>query len=222
MPAPHRPGWKILVLSAILALPVAGASLAIGAESSGEVDAERPWSLAAGVGIGYLNDDAKSCAGECSSRFEVDGRLSPSLRIAYSWSDQLSSELDLRWDAYRWEVDNTAGEGQSSFWSYTVATGLAYLFTPRELGFLGRVRPVAKAGVGFRFPDADLDAPVRDYEPGLGFELSVGLSKGRFDWRLGYSYYRHPAGDRESAATRTQTLVLDDVFMEVSYRLGSW
>jgi hypothetical protein len=222
MPKLHRPCRKPLVFSAMLLFLVGGAPLATGAETSEDVGAERPWSVAAGIGVGYLDDDAESCAGDCSSRFEVDARLSPFLRIGYSWSGQLSSELDLRWDAYRWGVDNTAGDGQSSFWSYTVATGLAYLFASRDLGFLGRVRPVAKAAVGLRFPDADLDAPVRDYDPGPGFELSAGLLKGNFDWRLGYSCYRHPAGDRQSSATRTQTLVLDDVFVEVTYRLGTW
>jgi len=44
----------------------------------------------------------------------------------------------------------------------------------------------------------------------------VGLRKGRFDARLGYSYYRQAAGRRTPTATETEALVLYDVFVDLT------
>lgn len=210
------------LLAGVLAIALVAVPFTVRAQAFGEAVTRAMGSLSVGLAAGYLNADAEACAGDCSSRFQADARLSPALRAAISWTDNVSLELDFRYDLYDWEVDNASGEGSSSFHSYTVAAGIAYLFSPRSLGFLGEVQPLARAAVGYRFLDAGLDAPVRDYDPGFGAEVALGLRKGRWDGRLGYSYYRHAVGSRNSEATRAQTLVLDDVFVEVTYRLVSW
>lgn len=214
--------WKKPLVIGALALGLGASSWAPAAQAADEAPEPERWTLAAGLAAGYLNDDAEACAGDCSSRLEVDARLSPMLRLTYTWTDAVLVEVDGRYDAYRWEVENALEERDSRFRSYTVAAGVAYLFGARDLGPLGAFRPLVKAAVGYRFLDAELDAPVRDYDNGFGGEVAVGLRKGRFDGRVGYSYYRHGVGSRTAAATNTEDLVLDDFFVEFTYAITSW
>lgn len=212
-----------LVIGAVaLALGLGAASWAPTARAAQEAPKPERWTLAAGLAAGYLNDDAEACAGDCTSRLEVDARLSPLLRLTYAWTDAVLVEVDAQYDAYRWEVENALEERYSHFRSYTVAVGATYLFEPRDLGRLGTFRPLVKAALGYRLLDAELDAPVQDYDHGFGGEVAVGLRKGRFDGRVGYSYYRHDVGRRTPAATDTEDLVLDDIFVELTYAFASW
>ena len=74
------------------------------------------------------------------------------------------------------------------------------------------------AGIGYRTIDGDLDYPVTSYKPAIGGVLGIGMLKGKWDFRLGYSFFKHDAdGTQEGYTGSGDELDTSGIYLEVAY-----
>ncbi len=64
--------------------------------------------------------------------------------------------------------------------------------------------------------------PIKDYDPAIGWELAAGFEKGRYDFRIGYGFFKHDADNTASGFSTdgsNSTLNLSGFFFDITYRL---
>ena len=87
---------------------------------------------------------------------------------------------------------------------------------------MGKWRPYGLAGIGYRTIDSDLDYPVTSYEPAFGGVLGIGMLKGKWDFRLGYSFFKHEADSTKEGYTGSgDELDTSGIYFEFAYHFAT-
>lgn len=160
-----------------------------------------PWSLAVGADLAGYGAKATAKTGGTAYDLSVRHGLSPVLQGAYRLNGTWDIEGGVRYDWMRWKLSPSLGPKEGSLRALTLAFGMASHGTEKELPVFGKIRPLVSAAFLWRFIDADLDGPARDYRSGPGAELAGGFTRDDWACRVGLSYSHHDACDLSPGAT---------------------
>lgn len=211
--------WAVPLVAQEIPAPPSGADLGAGhTHGPTEKKLPSPWSLAVGVDVAGYGAKATARTGETSYDLSVRHGLSPVLQGAYRFNPTWAVEGGLRYDWMRWKLSPSFGPDEGSLRALTLALGGAWHGPEQAFSALGPLRPLASVALLWRFIDADLDGPARDYRSGPGAELAAGV--GRDDWtcRVGLTYTHHEACDLSPGAT-AEDLELLGAFVRVTLLL---
>lgn len=175
-----------------------------------------------GMGYNYVHEKVHTTLYSRRSEFGVEFSLYPLLRVDYWLNDRIAIEAGFHLDYYEWYIKNSLTEDDSHFYGYTFVIGPAFYGRERDFGFLGRGALFAQIGIGCKFLNTDLDMPIKDYDPAIGWELAAGFEKGRYDFRIGYGFFKHDADNTASGFSTdgsNSTLNLSGFFFDITYRL---
>ncbi len=179
-----------------------------------------PWYLHAGLGYAYIGSEVGASFEGESITNEVDSAVYPLLRGSYGFSDNFSAELTFSGDFYSGNVKNSPSDDGSKLSGYTFSLSGVYYAKEYHPVWIGAMRPLVLAGVGYRIIDADFDFPVSGYKPGVGFSIGTGFQKGNMEVRLSYAFYKHDADGPEKGYSADDQLDTSGVSLEISYRFN--
>ncbi|MFC1877149.1 Ig-like domain-containing protein [Thermodesulfobacteriota bacterium] len=180
----------------------------------------KPWYLHAGLGYTYIGSEVGASFEGESITNEVDSAVYPLLRSSYGFSDNFSVELTFSGDYYSGNVKNSPSDDGSKLSSYTFSLSGVYYAREYNPVWIGTMRPLVLAGVGYRIIDADLDFPVSGYKPGVGFSIGTGFQKGNVEVRLSYGFFKHDADGPKKGYSADDQLDTSGVALEISYRFN--
>ncbi|WP_180139275.1 hypothetical protein [Desulfoluna butyratoxydans] len=178
-----------------------------------------PWTLELGVDIAGYGAEATSTYGSEAYDLSVRHSLSPMVQGSFYVNETWSLEGGVRCDWLRWELDPSLGPDDGSFRALTLALGAARHGAGRKVPVLGLARPLVSAAVLWRFIDADLDGPARDYRSGPGVEVAAGFTRDYWGLRAGLSYTHHEGSDLLPGAT-AEDLDLLGAFVRFTLLIG--
>jgi len=179
-----------------------------------------PWYLHAGLGYTYIGSEVKASEEGEPTTNEVDSAVYPLLRGSYGFSDNFSAELTFSGDFYSGNIKNSLSDDGSKLSGYTFSLSGVYYAKEYHPVWIGAMRPLVLAGVGYRIIDADLDFPVSGYKPGVGFSIGTGFQKGNLEVRLSYGFFKHDADKPEKGYSADDQLDTSGVSLEISYRFN--
>lgn len=211
-----------IVAATLVFGPVRASFADAGAEGEKNILKEK-FSVKVGAGYSRIHEEVSATLYSRTSEFKVNYSLYPVVRVGYRINDRIALETSFHFDYYRWDMKKSLSDDTSYFYGYTFVAGPVFYDRERDFGFLGRCTLFAQAGVSCKFLDADLDFPIENYSPDLGGELAVGLEKGRFDFRIGYGFFRHHANDVTSGFSTNDSndrLDLSGFFCDITYNFG--
>ena len=192
-----------------------------GAQGASKPKVSRPWYIHAGMGYAYIGSEVSASLDGETTTHEVDSEIHPIIRGSYGFSERFSLELSISNENYSGTIDNSLSGDSSEMSGYTIAlSGVYYAreYTPR---WLGALRPMVLAGVGYRIIESDLDYPVDGYKPSVGFILGTGIQKGNLELRLGYGFFLHDADGADSSySSSDDQLDTSGVALELTYRFN--
>ncbi|MDA9762036.1 hypothetical protein N9C84_03090 [Desulfobacterales bacterium] len=189
------------------------------AETVSSLKKRKPWYLHTGLGFAYIGSEVKASSEGESITNEVDSAIYPFLRGSYEFSDNFSVELTFAYDFYSGNIKNSPSDDDSSLNSYTFSLSGVYYAKEYNPRWIGTMRPLVIAGIGYRYIDADLDFPVSGYDPAMGFSIGTGFQKGNVEVRLSYAFYKHDADGPEDGSADDQ-LDTSGIALEISYRFN--
>ncbi len=180
----------------------------------------KPWYLHAGLGYTYIGSEVKASDEGESITNEVDSAIYPFLRGSYGVSDNFSVELTFAYDFYSGNIKNAPSGDDSTLNSYTFSLSGVYYAKEYNPRWIGAMRPLVLAGIGYRYIDADLDYPVSGYDPAMGFSIGTGFQKGNVEVRLSYAFYKHDADRPKDGYSADDKLDTSGIALEISYRFN--
>jgi hypothetical protein len=180
----------------------------------------RPWYLHAGLGYTYIGSEVSASFEGDSITNEVDSAVYPLLRASYGFSDNFSVELTFAGDFYSGNIKNSPSDDDSKMSGYTFTLSGVYYAKEYNPRWIGAMRPLMLAGVGYRYIDADIDYPVSGYKSAMGFSIGTGFQKGNMEVRLSYAYFKHDADGPEKDYSADDQLDTSGVALEISYRFN--
>jgi len=194
---------------------------ASGVQETSKPKVDRPWYIHAGVGYAYIGSEVSASLDGETSTHEVESEIHPIVRGSYGFSEHFSVELSISNEYYSGSVDNSLSGDDSDMTGYTIALSGVYYAREYAPRWLGPLRPMVLAGVGYRIIESDLDYPVDGYKPGVGFLIGTGIQKGDLELRLGYGFFLHDADGADSAySSADDQLDTSGISLEVTYRFN--
>jgi len=176
------------------------------------------WFIHAGAGYAFINKEISASLDEETISHQLDSDIYPFLRGSYEFSDRFSVELGIALDFYGGSVTQSQSGDSSNLSGYTTLLNAVYCGKDISLPWIGKWRPLALAGIGYRIIDANLDYPVSDYKPGFGLVVGVGARKGNLEVRVGYGNFSHdPDGEEEGYSSTEDVLDTSGISFEISY-----
>jgi opacity protein-like surface antigen len=175
---------------------------------------QRHWNIHAGLGYAYIGQEDTAIYDDTEVKHELNGDLYPILGVSYAFSTRWALEFSLRRDFYSGEISNSISGSSSKLEGITANLGALFLGGPYGEAW----RPYALAGLGYRTLDGELDYPVTSYKPAIGAVLGIGMLKGKWDFRLGYSFFKHDADSTLEGYTGSgDELDTSGIYLEVAY-----
>ena len=178
-----------------------------------------PWIVELGVDLAGYGTEATSTAGADAYDLSVRHGISPMFQVAYRLNGTWDLEGGVRHDWMRWKLSPSLGPDDGSVRALTLALGAARHGAERTVPVLGTIRPLSSAALLWRFIDADLDGPARDYRSGPGVEIAAGFTRDYWGLRAGLSYTHHEVSDLTPGAT-AEDLELLAAFVRFTLFLG--
>jgi hypothetical protein len=192
-----------------------------GVQGAPKPKASRPWYIHAGVGYAYIGSEVSASLNGETTTHEIDSEIHPIVRGSYGFSQHFSVELSISNEYYSGSIENSLSGDSSDMSGYTIALSGVYYAREYNPRWLGALRPMVLAGVGYRIIESDLDYPVDEYKPGVGFLIGTGIQKGNLELRLGYGYFLHDADGADSSySSSDDQLDTSGISLEVTYRFN--
>jgi len=196
-------------------VPAAASSVRKRARRDGE---ERHWNIHAGLGYAFIGQEDTATYEGTEVTHKLNGDLYPILGLSYLFSNHWAMELSVRRDFYSGEISNSLSGSSSKLEGITTNLAVFYRGGSYTWSWLGEWRPYGMAGIGYRTLDGDLDYPVTSYKPAIGAVLGIGMLKGKWDFRLGSSFFRHDADSTKEGYTGSGgKLDTSGIYLEIAY-----
>lgn len=220
----YRLFWCVWLFSMFLSAPLhALESPSPDAAAQGDPlfssDSASPWTVELGVDLAGYGAEATSTYGGEAYDLSVRHGISPMVQVAYRLNGNWDLEGGVRHDWMRWKLSPSLGPDDGSVRALTLALGASRHGAECTVPVLGAIRPVSSMAFLWRFLDADLDGPVRDYRSGPGVEVAAGFTRDFWGLRAGLSYTHHEGSDLLPGAT-AEDLDLLGAFVRFTLFIG--
>ncbi|BCS95691.1 hypothetical protein DSLASN_13230 [Desulfoluna limicola] len=157
-------------------------------------DSGSPWTLSAGVSLGYLETTAHAEAGTREATLDVDTLVSPFLKLGYGLTPSVLVEVKAGLDIYSGALTGQTGTGSSSLRGFSVEAGPTWVGSERSSTLVGSWRPLLHAGLRYGILRGDLDYPVENFEDAWGMDIAGGVAMDNWEIRLTGTWITHENG----------------------------
>lgn len=185
-----------------------------------QTQAEKRIDIKLGVGYSYINETIPTTYQGSSIKFMIDRSFYPVLRFSYYIKEDLAIETGLNYDPYKWELTRSLSGKSSSVHGFTFVIGPKQYWENHLIPYFKDSRFFAQFGIGYKILDITLDSYVEDYDSALGGQISIGIERKKFDFRIGYNYFKHDVGNVSNnfvVNSSNDELDLSGLFFDITY-----